>query len=130
MKNSMLSSLNVDCKWFVEILHFCFKIGFAGLKYIIFIAFHANPIGGHLNAYRTYHQMCQRYFWPGMFTYVKRMCKACPGCSLSNLTKNRSADLVYSFPNGAPMRAIFVDIYETSRIFYWYFCFCFNGCTI
>ena len=31
--------------------------------------------------------------------------------SLSTLTKNRPADLVYSFPIEAPMRVLFVDIY-------------------
>ena len=51
----------------------------SSLYNIIFIAFHANPIGGHLNVYRTYHRIRQRYFWPGMYQYVKRMCKACPG---------------------------------------------------
>ena len=33
---------------------------------VISVAFHANPICGHLNMYRTYHQICQRYFCPGM----------------------------------------------------------------
>ena len=83
----------------------------AQMKNIIFVAFHANPIGGHLNAYRTYHRIRQRYFWPGMYQYIKAMCKSCPGCSLSNITKNRCADLVYSFPIEAPMRVLFVDIY-------------------
>ncbi len=45
---------------------------------IIFIAFHTNPIGGHLNSYRTLHRLCHRYYWPGMYSYVKRMCAACP----------------------------------------------------
>ena len=49
----------------------------------IFIAFHVNPISGHLNAYRTLHRLCLRYYWPGMYAYVKRMCHACPGCMLS-----------------------------------------------
>ena len=40
------------------------------LRNIIFVAFHGNPIGGHLNAYRTYHRVRQRYFWPGMFQYI------------------------------------------------------------
>jgi hypothetical protein len=31
-----------------------------GLYDIIFIAFHSNPIGGHLNAYRTLHRLCLR----------------------------------------------------------------------
>jgi hypothetical protein len=39
------------------------------------------------------------------------MCNACPGGSLSSVTKNRSADLVYSFPIEAPMKVLFVDIY-------------------
>jgi hypothetical protein len=51
---------------------------------IIFIAFHANPVGGHLHPYRTYSRMWLRYFWPGMFTFCKRMCKSCPGCTLAN----------------------------------------------
>ena len=84
---------------------------------IIFIAFHANPIGGHLNVYRTYHRIRQRYFWPGMYQYIKRMCKACPGCGLSNITKNRCADLVYSFPMDAPMKVLFVDIYAAGTEF-------------
>ena len=84
---------------------------------IIFVAFHANPIGGHLNPYRTYHRMRQQYFWPGMHQYIKRMCKACPGCGLSNITKNRCADLVYSFPIDAPMRVLSVDIHAAGAEF-------------
>ena len=84
----------------------------ASLQNIVFIAFHANPIGGHLDPYRTYHRIRQRYYWPGIYTYVKQLCKACLGCSLSNLTKTRSSDLVYGFPIDAPMRVLFVDIYS------------------
>jgi hypothetical protein len=32
------------------------------LRNILFVAFHANPIGGHLNAYRTLHCLCLRYY--------------------------------------------------------------------
>ncbi len=56
------------------------------LKNIIFIAFHANPIGGHLNAYRTFHRLHLHFYWPGMYSYVKRMWQACPGCALANPT--------------------------------------------
>ena len=48
---------------------------------IIFVAFHSNAIGGHLNAYRTLHRIRLRYYWPGMYSYIKRMCNACPGCA-------------------------------------------------
>ena len=42
----------------------------ASMVNIIFVAFHANPIGGHLNAYRTFRRICQRYFWPEMYSYI------------------------------------------------------------
>jgi len=51
----------------------------AFLQIIIFIAFHANPISGHLDAYHTYHCIRQHYFWPGIFHYAKRLNKACHG---------------------------------------------------
>jgi len=53
----------------------------AEFRNILFVAFHANPVGGHLNAYRTLHRLRLRYYWPGMYSYVKRMCAACPGCT-------------------------------------------------
>jgi hypothetical protein len=56
---------------------------------IIFVAFHSNAIGGHLNAYRTLHHICQRYYWPGMYSNIKQMCNACPGCALANPTKSK-----------------------------------------
>ena len=63
----------------------------------VFVALHANPIGGHFNFYCTYHNICQRYFWPGMWQYIKRMCKACLGCSRSNLTKKQMRQLDIQF---------------------------------
>jgi hypothetical protein len=78
---------------------------------ILFIAFHANPIGGHLNAYRTLHRLRLRYYWPGMWTCVKRMCSACPGCALSNPTRAKSSKLVYNFPIEAPFMVLHVDAY-------------------
>ena len=78
---------------------------------ILFIAFHTNPVGGHLNAYRTLHRLRLRYYWPGMYSYVKKMCAACPGCALSNPTKAKSSKLVYNFPIEAPFLVLHVDAY-------------------
>ena len=82
------------------------------LQNIIFVAFHANPIGGHLNAPRTFHRIRLRYFWPHMYKYIDRLITACPGCNLSNITQTKSSDLIYGFPIDAPMRVLFVDIYK------------------
>jgi hypothetical protein len=79
---------------------------------IPFIAFHSNPVGGHLNAYCTLHRLRLCYYWPGMYTYIKRMCSACPGCALSNPTKGCSCELVYNFPIKAPFLVLHVDVYS------------------
>ena len=78
---------------------------------MLFIAFHTNPVGGHLNAYRTLHCLRLRYYWPGMYLYVKKMCAACPGCALSNPTKAKSSELVYNFPIKALFLVLHVDAY-------------------
>jgi hypothetical protein len=79
---------------------------------IILIAFHSNAIGGHFNPYRTLHLTRLQYYWPGMYSYIKRMCNACPGCALANPTKGRSSELIYQFPIEAPSLVLFVDTYS------------------
>jgi hypothetical protein len=82
---------------------------------IIFVAFHSNAIGGHLNAYRTLHRICLCYYWPGMFAYIKQMCSACPRCTLANPTKSKSSELVYNFPIEVPFLVLFVDAYSAGK---------------
>jgi hypothetical protein len=82
---------------------------------IVFIAFHTNAIGGHLNTYRTFHRLRLRFYWPGMYSYVKRMCQACPGCALANPTRGKSSELVYNFPVEAPFLVMFFDAYSAGK---------------
>jgi hypothetical protein len=46
-----------------------------------------------------------------MYSYIKGMCAACPGCTLANTTKNKSSELVYNFPIEMPFLVLFVDAY-------------------
>jgi hypothetical protein len=82
------------------------------LRTIVFVAFHANPIGGHMNYVRTFRAIRLRYFWPGMFQFIKDLCLKCPGCALSNRTHRPKSALVYSFPITSPMMVIHVDGYD------------------
>jgi hypothetical protein len=41
---------------------------------ILFVAFHLNPLGGHLNAYLTLHRLRLQFYCSGMYSYIKRMC--------------------------------------------------------
>ncbi len=79
---------------------------------IVFVAFHSNPIGGHFNAYCTLHCLRLCYFLPEMYSYIKKMCQACPGCALSNPGHRTSSELVYHFPIEAPFCVLFVDAYK------------------
>ena len=93
----------------------CLQLVPSELMNIIFIAFHTNPIGSHLNAYRTFHSLRLRFYWPGMYSYVKRMCQACPGCALANPTHSKSSELVYNFPIEAPFLVMFFDAYSAGK---------------
>ncbi len=48
------------------------------LRNILFIAFHSNALGGHFDAYRTLHRLRLCYYWPGMYTYIKRCVRHAP----------------------------------------------------
>ena len=82
---------------------------------ILFVAFHTNALGGHLNAYRTLHRLRLWFYWPGMYAYVKRMCQACPGCALANPTLSKSSELVYNFPVEAPFVVMRFDAYAAGK---------------
>ncbi len=86
-----------------------------GLRDIVIIAFHSNPIGGNLNAYHTLHCLCLCYHWPEIYFFIKWLCNACPGCALSNPTGGTSYELVYHFPIDAPFWVLFVDGYSAGK---------------
>ena len=78
---------------------------------ILLVASHSNPIGGHFNAYRTLHLL--RFYWPGMYTYIMKICTACFGCSLTNA--KRSSELIYGFPCEAPFNVVHIDRYQAGK---------------
>ena len=85
------------------------------LRNIIFIAFHSNPIGGHLSLYQTMHRIRLRFYWPNMVKYIQDMINRCPGCKMANATIHRKNNHLYSFPIDAPFRTIHIDIYTLGK---------------
>ncbi len=84
---------------------------------IIFVAFHSNATGGHLNAYQlsTLNRIFLCYYWPGMYSNIKQMCSACPGRALANPIKSKSSELVYNFSIEGPFLVLFVDAYSAGK---------------
>ena len=85
------------------------------LRNIIFIAFHANPMGGHFGLYQTLHRIRLRFYWPRMVKYIENMIIKCPGCKMANATMNKKQNYLYSFPIDAPFRTIHIDIYMLGK---------------
>ncbi len=84
------------------------------LRKNLFVAFHSNPNSGHLNAYCN-HCLYVWYHWPEMYLYIKQMCQACPGCTLSNSLHGMSSKLIHYFPIEAPFWVLFVDAYSAGK---------------
>jgi hypothetical protein len=100
LRNSQImleDKMLIYCKPIRGSSYTCLQLVLAAFYNIIFIAFHANAIRGHLNAFHTLHHICVPYYWPGIFSYIKRMCSTCPGCALANPTRSISSKLVYNF---------------------------------
>ena len=83
---------------------------------IVFIAFHANPISGHFNAYHTFSRIRVRFFWPKMYRYISDLVHKCTACRLSNTTLHKSSKLVYNFPATEPMSVMHVDCYTAGHL--------------
>jgi hypothetical protein len=56
-----------------------------------------------------------RFHWPEMYSYIKRMCHACPGCALLNPLHGSSSELIYHFPIEVPFLVLFVDAYSAGK---------------
>jgi hypothetical protein len=82
---------------------------------VLFITFHTNAIGGHLNVYRTLHWLRLHFYWPAMYAYVKQMCAACPGCALANPIHGKSSKLVYNFPVKAQFLVMHFNVYVAGK---------------
>ncbi len=93
----------------------CLQLVPAAFWNIVFISCHSNPLGGHLNAVRTFHRIRLRYYWPNMYSYLSHMCHSCPGCMLTNPTRAKSSKLIYNFPIKAPFLVLHIDSYQVGK---------------
>jgi hypothetical protein len=91
------------------------QLVFVAFHNIVFIAFHSNPLGGHLNVVQTFHRIGLRFYWPNMFLYISRMCNSCPGCALTNPTCAKSRKLIYNFPVKARFLVLHIDRYQAGQ---------------
>ena len=79
---------------------------------IVFHALH-NDLG-YQGLYRTTSLMKQRFFWPGMVTFIKDKVKSCDRCILQKSRRGISAELV-NIPSSSPKEIICIDYLSLAR---------------
>jgi len=55
----------------------------AGLRKMVMELAHDRPLAGHLGLEKTKERILQSFFWPGMFSDVKRYCTSCHECQMT-----------------------------------------------
>lgn len=50
--------------------------------------FHDDPISAHLGIFKTYHKLCEQYYWPKMKIDVRRYVSKCEVCAASKSSQN------------------------------------------
>ena len=80
------------------------------LRHRLFEITHAGPTAGHLGADRTYKQLRDSFFWPGMRRDIAHWYRQCPQCAMSKSSPLRPHGKLQNIPVGAPLDLVTIDI--------------------
>ena len=81
------------------------------LRHSVLQLAHSIPLAGHLGIAKTLDRVLQHYFWPGVFSDVRRYCKVCPDCQkCAKRRASETAKLVKTPLIGEPFSRIGMDI--------------------
>jgi Integrase zinc binding domain len=83
-----------------------------GLRQAIYTAYHATPLAGHVGFYKTYWRIDARYYWPSMYSDVRRAVLECGHCILGNNTSHQAQQILGSLSmDDEPFDIIAIDIW-------------------
>ena len=80
------------------------------LRKQLFQMAHAGPLAAHLAGRRTFQQLAQAYYWPGMRKEVTSWCQQCPDCATCKGPPNKHKGHLQKVLTGAPLDIVAVDI--------------------
>ena len=80
------------------------------LRHRFFEITHSGPTSGHLGADRTFKQLRDSFFWPGMRRDIAHWHIQCPQCAMSKGSPLRPHGKLQNIPVGAPLDLVTIDI--------------------
>jgi len=80
------------------------------LRYRLFELRHSGPTAGHFGADRTFKQLRESYFWPGLRGDVAGWYRQCPQCAVSKDSPLRPHGRLQNISIGAPLDLVTIDI--------------------
>jgi Integrase zinc binding domain len=83
-----------------------------GLRQAIYTAYHATPLAGHIGVYKTYWRIAARYYWPTMYSDMRKAVTECGHYILGNNTSHQAQQILGSLSfDDKPFDIISVDIW-------------------
>jgi Integrase zinc binding domain len=67
-----------------------------GLRQAIYTAYHDTPLAGHVGFYKTYWRIAACYYWPSMYSDVRKAVLECGHCILGNNTSHQAQQILGS----------------------------------
>ena len=79
------------------------------LRRIIIAAYHASPVAGHMDFYKTYFRIAARFWWPGMSVDIKYNVNGCALCRMANSLTHEHQQLLTPLSCDGPFDVISID---------------------
>jgi hypothetical protein len=64
------------------------------LHQLIYTAYHATPLAGHVGVYKTYWRIVAQYYWPRMYNDIRKAVVECGHCILGNNVSHQNQQIL------------------------------------